>query len=94
MVGAAGVTILGGYRGHWGEVIESGTVNAISAFYTLINPRVGKRVPSLSEGVDYQRVIDTVVARGLAVMAVEVLGKGAWWSPRQVELCGNSRRWR
>jgi aryl-alcohol dehydrogenase-like predicted oxidoreductase len=60
-----------------GEVIQSGSFEAIQTPYNVLDPRAGRRLPSDVEDTDDGDVIGQSARQGLGVLAIRVLAGGA-----------------
>ena len=59
------------------EVIDSGELHSVQAYYNLLNPSAGQPVPQGFSALDYGRLIDRAAARGMGVAVIRVLAAGA-----------------
>ncbi|HWO43189.1 MAG TPA: aldo/keto reductase [Candidatus Eisenbacteria bacterium] len=59
------------------EVIDSGEFDSVQAYYNLLNPSAGHRVPREFSALDYDLLIDRAAARGMGVAVIRVLAAGA-----------------
>jgi L-galactose dehydrogenase/L-glyceraldehyde 3-phosphate reductase len=59
------------------EVIESGELHSVQAYYNLLNPSAAQPVPPNFGALDYGRLIDRAAARGMGVAVIRVLAAGA-----------------
>jgi aryl-alcohol dehydrogenase-like predicted oxidoreductase len=59
------------------EVIDSGECHSVQAYYNLLNPSAGQRVPLEFSALDYELLIDRAAGRGMGVAAIRVLAAGA-----------------
>ncbi len=59
------------------EVIDSGEVHSVQAYYNLLNPSASEAVPRGFSALDYGRLIDRAAAKGMGVAVIRVLGAGA-----------------
>jgi L-galactose dehydrogenase/L-glyceraldehyde 3-phosphate reductase len=58
------------------RVIESRKYESAQVYYNLLNPSAGRRVPAGWSAYDYQDIIGTAAANGVAVMNIRVLAAG------------------
>jgi len=80
------------------ELIDSGEFQSIQAYYNLLNPSAGLRVPVAFRGCDYGRIIDRAGAAGVGVLIIRPLAAGALTDalePHPLALTGGwaSRAW-
>jgi aryl-alcohol dehydrogenase-like predicted oxidoreductase len=80
------------------ELIDSGEFHSIQAYYNLLNPSAGSRVPVAFRGCDYGRIVDRAGAKGLGVLIIRPLAAGALTDalePHPLALTGGwaSRAW-
>ena len=59
------------------EVIESGELHSIQAYYNLLNPSAGQLVPRGFSALDYGRLIERAAGKGMGVAVIRVLAAGA-----------------
>jgi aryl-alcohol dehydrogenase-like predicted oxidoreductase len=59
------------------ELVESGEFHAFQAYYNLLNPSAGHRVPAGFSALDYRLIIDKAAARGMGAFVIRVLAAGA-----------------
>jgi aryl-alcohol dehydrogenase-like predicted oxidoreductase len=59
------------------EVIDSGELHSVQAYYNLLNPSAGQPVPEDFSALDYDRLIDRAAAKGMGVAVIRVLAAGA-----------------
>jgi aryl-alcohol dehydrogenase-like predicted oxidoreductase len=79
-------------------LIDSGEFHSIQAYYNLLNPSAGMRVPVAFRGCDYGMIIDKAGAKGMGVLVIRPLGAGALTDelkPHPLALTGGwaSRAW-
>ncbi len=60
-----------------GEVIDSGALDSVQAYYNLLNPSAGEAVPTGFAALDYGRMIDRAAGKGMGVAVIRVLAAGA-----------------
>ena len=58
-------------------LIDSGEFNSFQAYYNLLNPSAGQRVPPSFSALDYGQVIDRAAAQGMGAVVIRVLAAGA-----------------
>ena len=58
-------------------LIDSGEFNSFQAYYNLLNPSAGQRVPPGFRALDYGQVIDRAAAQGMGAVVIRVLAAGA-----------------
>jgi len=76
-----GLTRLTGFTGRGDtrcllELVERGGFQTVQAYYNLLNPSAGMRVPNGFDAHDYGRLIDAAREKGLGVFAIRVLAAG------------------
>jgi aryl-alcohol dehydrogenase-like predicted oxidoreductase len=59
------------------KVVESGRFDIVQAYFNLLNPSAGYRVPQGFSGYDFERLIDKAVGIGMGVAAIRVMAGGA-----------------
>jgi aryl-alcohol dehydrogenase-like predicted oxidoreductase len=59
------------------ELVDSGQFNAFQAYYNLLNPSSGQRVPQGFSAIDYGLMIDRAAAKGMGASVIRVLAAGA-----------------
>lgn len=59
------------------ELVDSGEFHAFQAYYNLLNPSAGQRVPQGFNALDYGLIIDRAAAKGMGVFVIRVLAAGA-----------------
>ena len=59
------------------EVIDSGELHSVQAYYNLLNPSAGQSVPRDFSALDYGRLIDRAAGKGMGVAVIRVLAAGA-----------------
>jgi len=57
-------------------LIDSGEFHSVQAYYNLLNPSAGQRVPGTFDALDYGRVIDRAAEQGMGVVVIRVLAAG------------------
>lgn len=80
------------------ELIDSGELHSIQAYYNLLNPSAGSPVPVAFRGCDYGRIIDRAGTAGVGVLIIRPLAAGALTDalePHPLALTGGwaSRAW-
>ncbi|MGH7775405.1 MAG: aldo/keto reductase [Candidatus Binatia bacterium] len=59
------------------EVIDSGELHSVQAYYNLLNPSGGQPVPQGFSALDYGGLIDRAASKGMGVAIIRVLAAGA-----------------
>jgi len=59
------------------EVIDAGEFHSVQAYYNLLNPSAGQRVPEGFSALDYKLLIDRAAAKGMGIAVIRVLAAGA-----------------
>lgn len=59
------------------EIIDSGELHSVQAYYNVLNPSAGQPVPAGFSALDYRRLIDRAAAKGMGVAVIRVLAAGA-----------------
>lgn len=59
------------------EVIDSGELHSVQAYYNLLNPSAGQPIPQGFSALDYGRLIDRAAGKGMGVAVIRVLAAGA-----------------
>lgn len=59
------------------EIIDSGELHSVQAYYNLLNPSAGEKVPPGFGALDYDFLIDRAAAKGMGVAVIRVLAAGA-----------------
>ena len=59
------------------EVVDNGEFQSVQAYYNLLNPSAGQRVPPAFSALDYGLLIDRAAAKGMGVAVIRVLAAGA-----------------
>ncbi len=59
------------------EVIDSGELHSVQAYYNLLNPSAAEPVPPNFGALNYGRLIDRAAAKGMGVAVIRVLAAGA-----------------
>jgi aryl-alcohol dehydrogenase-like predicted oxidoreductase len=59
------------------QVIASGALYTVQAFYNLLNPSAGAGVPPGFPAQDFCRLVDKAAENGMGVLAIRVLAAGA-----------------
>lgn len=59
------------------ELIDSGELHSVQAYYNLLNPSAGEAVPQSFSALDYGRLIDRAAAKAMGVAVIRVLAAGA-----------------
>jgi len=59
------------------ELVDSGEFHAFQAYYNLLNPSAGQRVPPGFSALDYGLIIDRAAAKGMGAFVIRVLAAGA-----------------
>jgi aryl-alcohol dehydrogenase-like predicted oxidoreductase len=59
------------------RLVESGEFHGFQAYYNLLNPSAGQRVPSSFSAADYRLIIDRAAAMGMGAFVIRVLAAGA-----------------
>jgi hypothetical protein len=59
------------------KVIKSKRFDIVQAYFNLLNPSAGYRVPDRFSGYDFKRLIDKAFEGGLGVATIRVLAAGA-----------------
>ena len=59
------------------RIIGSGRFDVLQAYYNLINPSAGWRVPDGFKGYDFKSLIDKAADRDMGVLAIRVMAAGA-----------------
>jgi aryl-alcohol dehydrogenase-like predicted oxidoreductase len=67
----------GGETGALHQVIATGTLYTVQAFYNLLNPSAGAEVPPRFPAQDFGRLIEKAVENEMGVIAIRVLAAGA-----------------
>jgi aryl-alcohol dehydrogenase-like predicted oxidoreductase len=75
-VGYFGFSGLGDPKGLH-EVVDSDEFHSFQAYYNLLNPSAGQRVPAGFSALDYGLLIDRAAAKGMGVAVIRVLAAGA-----------------
>lgn len=76
-VRAVGFCGFGGETAAAHEVIDSGVLDTLMIPYNLLNPTAGRDSPAGFKGTNLGRAIDRAAAKGMGVVAIQVLGGGA-----------------
>jgi L-galactose dehydrogenase/L-glyceraldehyde 3-phosphate reductase len=58
------------------RVVESGRFHSAQVYHNLVNPSAGRPVPAGWSGYDFENLIATCAARGVAVLNIRVLAAG------------------
>ncbi|HZD40136.1 MAG TPA: aldo/keto reductase, partial [Terriglobales bacterium] len=59
------------------ELVDSGEFHGFQAYYNLLNPSAGQRVPEDFRALDYRLIIDRAAAKGMGAFVIRVLAGGA-----------------
>jgi aryl-alcohol dehydrogenase-like predicted oxidoreductase len=59
------------------KVVESNRFDVIQAYFNLLNPSAGRKVPLGFRGHDFKQLINKSVERGMGVVAIRVMAAGA-----------------
>src|SRR5215831_8192563 len=59
------------------QLVDSGEFHAFQAYYNLLNPSAGQRVPMDFSALDYDLIIDRAVSKGMGAFIIRVLAGGA-----------------
>jgi aryl-alcohol dehydrogenase-like predicted oxidoreductase len=59
------------------ELVDSGEFHSFQAYYNLLNPSAGERVPPGFSALDYGLIIDKAAAKGMGATVIRVLAAGA-----------------
>lgn len=59
------------------ELVHSGEFHGFQAYYNLLNPSAGQRVPKDFPALDYGQIIDRAAAKGMGAFVIRVLAAGA-----------------
>jgi aryl-alcohol dehydrogenase-like predicted oxidoreductase len=59
------------------ELVDSGEFQGFQAYYNLLNPSAGQRVPPSVSAQDYGLIIDRAAAKGMGAFVIRVLAAGA-----------------
>ena len=59
------------------ELVDSGEFHGFQAYYNLLNPSAGQRVPPGFSAQDYGLIIDRAAAKGMGAFVIRVLAAGA-----------------
>jgi aryl-alcohol dehydrogenase-like predicted oxidoreductase len=59
------------------ELVDSGEFHAFQAYYNLLNPSAGQRVPPGFSALDYDLIIDRAASKGMGAFVIRVLAAGA-----------------
>lgn len=59
------------------ELVDSGEFHGFQAYYNLLNPSAGQRVPEEFSALDYRLIIDRAAAKGMGAFVIRVLAGGA-----------------
>jgi aryl-alcohol dehydrogenase-like predicted oxidoreductase len=59
------------------ELVDSGEFHGFQAYYNLLNPSAGQRVPENFSAQDYGLIIDRAAAKGMGAFNIRVLAAGA-----------------
>lgn len=59
------------------ELIDSGEFHSFQAYYNLLNPSAGQRVPKDFRALDYRLMIDRAAEKGMGAAVIRVLAAGA-----------------
>ncbi len=63
------------------RVVESERFDVVQAYYNLVNPSAGWRVPEGFRGYDFKRLIDSAAEHQMGVAAIRVMAAGALGGP-------------
>jgi aryl-alcohol dehydrogenase-like predicted oxidoreductase len=59
------------------QLVDSGEFHGFQAYYNLLNPSAGQKVPQGFSALDYRRIIDQAAAKGMGAFVIRVLAAGA-----------------
>ncbi|MBI1997353.1 MAG: aldo/keto reductase [Deltaproteobacteria bacterium] len=59
------------------ELVDSGEFHGFQAYYNLLNPSAGQRVPPSFRAQDYGLIIDRAAAKGMGAFVIRILAAGA-----------------
>lgn len=59
------------------QLVDSGEFHGFQAYYNLLNPSAGQKVPQGFGALDYRRIIDQAAAKGMGAFVIRVLAAGA-----------------
>ena len=59
------------------RVVESGRFDVVQAYFNLLNPSAGHRVPQGFSGYNFEQLIDKAAGIGMGVAAIRVMAAGA-----------------
>jgi L-galactose dehydrogenase/L-glyceraldehyde 3-phosphate reductase len=59
------------------RVVESGRFDVVQAYFNLLNPSAGYRVPQGFKGYNFEQLIDKAAEIGMGVAAIRVMAAGA-----------------
>src|SRR5262249_30985684 len=59
------------------RLVESGEFHGFQAYYNLLNPSAGQRVPQGFSALDYRLIIDRAAANGMGAFVIRILAAGA-----------------
>ena len=72
-----GFTGFGGELEAYRQMITGGNFQTVQAYYNLLNPSAGRRVPDGFSDEDHENIIDLAAQNGMGVLNVRVLAGGA-----------------
>lgn len=59
------------------QMIESGRLHSVQAYYNMLNPSAGRPVPAGFTAHNYETLIDLATSKGVGVLNIRVLAAGA-----------------
>ena len=59
------------------RLVESGEFHGFQAYYNLLNPSAGQRVPQGFSALDYRLIVDRAAAKGMGAFVIRILAAGA-----------------
>lgn len=59
------------------QMIESGRLHSVQAYYNMLNPSAGRPVPPGFTAHNYENLIDLAASKGVGVLNIRVLAAGA-----------------
>lgn len=59
------------------QMIDSGRLHSVQAYYNMLNPSAGRPVPAGFKAHDYETLIDLAASKGVGVLNIRVLAAGA-----------------
>lgn len=71
------------------ELVDSGEFHSVQAYYNLLNPSAGQRVPNDFGALDYGLLIDHAAERGMGAAVIRVLAAGVLTSSPAVSRGGS-----